>query len=294
MRTQETAIGDGYLTLDNFKRFIDMNPFVKEIETSFSGEIFLNPQLADIIKYAHERGVTLSAQGGVNMNYATDEALEAMVTHKFKEVIVSIDGSSQEAYSWYRQNGDFDKVISNLKKLLEFKKKHNSEFPHVEWKYIILESTQGLDEIRRAKRMAEDLGIRIWFHKDFTGWVPDDPVAVEQETGLKYTGTYAFSNNWKDGNSCYNLWYSPQINWDGRFFGCWSNPKFPFGPNVFEVGLETVLKSKEMRQVKDMLFGKGVCNVSQCHICPMFHEMQNRNDFLTENDVVRVAEKYGY
>lgn len=38
----------GFLTLENFKRFCEMNPFIKEIEISNYGEPFLNPDLVDI------------------------------------------------------------------------------------------------------------------------------------------------------------------------------------------------------------------------------------------------------
>jgi len=43
------ALGRGYLTFDNFKSFIDNHSYITEIELSNNGEVFLNPELTQII-----------------------------------------------------------------------------------------------------------------------------------------------------------------------------------------------------------------------------------------------------
>jgi len=48
-------IGSGYLKFKNFKEFVDRNKWVSEIELSNWGEIFLNPELLQIIKYAYQK-----------------------------------------------------------------------------------------------------------------------------------------------------------------------------------------------------------------------------------------------
>ena len=47
----------GYLKFNDFKNFIDNYNF-KEIELSNNGEIFLNPELDEIIKYAYEKKIS--------------------------------------------------------------------------------------------------------------------------------------------------------------------------------------------------------------------------------------------
>ena len=49
------------------------------IEIGNSGEVFLNPDLPAILRYAHEKGVTIRIAEGANLNDAADEALEALV-----------------------------------------------------------------------------------------------------------------------------------------------------------------------------------------------------------------------
>lgn len=180
-------VGGGYVTFDNFKRFVEMNPFVKVIETSNSGEIFLNPDLERIMQYAFEKGIKLMAYNGVNLNHLSDKLAEALVKYQFEGMTVSLDGASQEVYAAYRRNGNFDNVINNIKKINKFKQKYNSPYPHFHWQYIVMDTNDNIDEIRKAKAMAAELGMIIFFKKTWnTDYFPKDPEGIKKETGLDY------------------------------------------------------------------------------------------------------------
>ncbi len=56
---------------------MDENPWVRRIELSNYGEMFLNPDLLSMLQYAHARGVSLSANNGVNLNSVGEDVLEA-------------------------------------------------------------------------------------------------------------------------------------------------------------------------------------------------------------------------
>ena len=151
--TCETATGElykhvalGFLRLDNFKQLVDENPQVKEIELSNFGEIFLNPQLQKIIKFAYGKNVQLSATNGVNLNTVRDTTLEALVKYKFSHMRCSIDGASQETYEQYRVRGNFDEVMKNIDKINEYKKQYKSQFPLLTWQFEVF----GHNEIGRA------------------------------------------------------------------------------------------------------------------------------------------------
>ncbi len=190
MRNSESNycnVGGGYLTLDKFKKFIEMNPFVETIETSNSGEIFLNPDLERIIIYAYEKKVKLTAYNGVNLNYLTDSMAETLVKYQFGGMTVSLDGASQETYSAYRRNGNFENVINNIKKINEYKKKYHSPFPFLNWQYIVMDTDDDLSEIRKAKKMAGELGMMIFFKKTWnSNYIPKNITGIKEETGLDY------------------------------------------------------------------------------------------------------------
>jgi len=114
------VVGKGYLKLEDFKRFVDNNKFIKNIELSNSGEIFLNPDLIEILKYAYSKNVLLTADNGVNFNNVSDEMIEALVKYKLYSLTFSIDGASQEVYEKYRINGNFNKVIVILSSVIDY------------------------------------------------------------------------------------------------------------------------------------------------------------------------------
>jgi MoaA/NifB/PqqE/SkfB family radical SAM enzyme len=127
------VIGSGYLHLNDFQTLLRSNTRIVEIELSNYGEIFLNPDLSDIIRYAHERNVALTADNGVNLNNAGREVLEALVKYKFKRITVSIDGASNETYRHYRIKGNYEAVIENIKQINIYKKQYQSEYPLLSW-----------------------------------------------------------------------------------------------------------------------------------------------------------------
>ena len=83
-----------HLKFSDFKKFVDQYPTFKEIELSDNGEIFLNPELEEIIQYAHSKKVRLTARNGVNFSSVSEKLLEALVKYQFRILLVSLDGAS--------------------------------------------------------------------------------------------------------------------------------------------------------------------------------------------------------
>ena len=148
----------GYLKFDDFRKFIDDNNF-EEIFLSNNGEIFLNPEIDEIIKYYYQKGIKLDASA--NLNTISDKTLENLVKYKFYHMKVALDGATPETYKIYRRGGDFNKVIDNIKKINYFKKKYNSEYPHLFWQFILFGHNE--HEIELAKKKAKELGMKIEF-----------------------------------------------------------------------------------------------------------------------------------
>ena len=111
------VLGSGYLKFADFKKFIDSHPEFRHIELSNYGEMLLNPELLDIVRYAHEKGIGLTANNGVNLNTINENMAEGLVKYGFRSMIVSIDGASEGVYKIYRRGGNFNTVIDNIKKM---------------------------------------------------------------------------------------------------------------------------------------------------------------------------------
>jgi len=89
----------------------------------------------------------------------TEEKVRQLARSGIDEVTFSLDGSSQEAYVKYRQRGNFDKAIVNLKALIDEKAKSGRDVPFVNWRYILFKWNDSDEEMARARQMAADLGV---------------------------------------------------------------------------------------------------------------------------------------
>jgi hypothetical protein len=267
----EHVIGKGNLAFDNFKLLLDSNPWIKQIELSNWGELFLNPLLKQIIEYAFLRKVRLFAQNGVNLNTVSNEQLEALVKFNFELLGVSIAGATQKTYSQYHLNGDFNNVISNIEKINYYKNKLGSNKPHLIWRFVVFGHNQ--EELLLARRMAGELNMEfvpvINFCSEYS------PIKNKLEVMRQFGLTPDTARPWpsdKDRScaACGQLWRSPQINWDGKLLGCCMNIYGDYG-NVFLQGLRACIMSKKYIYAKRMLLGQApILADIPCANCPEF------------------------
>ena len=276
-------IGAGYLKFKDYKKFIDKHPYIENVELSFSGEIFLNPELIEIIKYSYEKGVKLTALNGVNFNKVSYEMLEALVKYQFLGITFSIDAVTNETYQIYRRNGNLNKVIENIEKLNYYKEKYNSIYPILQWQYIVFK--HNISEIAGIKELAQKLKIEnIYFKEPWNGEVK----LKELDISTKRIINSIYSNNKYleilDSNSyseCLQPFLQPQINWDGRLLGCHCSTYHDLEVNVFKIGLKKALNSKKMKYMRNVLQGKAQSeDIIACHRCPFYHRMQAVNKYL--------------
>jgi len=149
-----------FMSFENYKIILDkIKDYAFVVNLYNWGEPFLNKDFFKILEYTKKNrvGVLLSS----NLNILTDESIDKLVRLKLDKIVLSIDGASQETYGLYRKGGNFEKVIENLKKIIEKKKELSSKQPRLVWQYLI--SKKNEKDIEKAKKIAEELGIKIDF-----------------------------------------------------------------------------------------------------------------------------------
>lgn len=281
--------GAGYLTFENFKKFIDKNRFIKHIEISNTGEPFLNPDIIKIMEYARLKKVALSAWGGSNFNEMSDAVLEAIAKTGVVGICIALDGARQETYSAYRRGGDFGRVIANIKKFNEYKKIHNAE-TKLYWQYIILPTNESPDEIRAAKALAASLSMEMYFIRDWGNWRPaiDKRPEIERETGIEFVSNSLGRPSFVPPEdalkvlACRHLWDAPQLSWDGRMFGCSANRDLEFGGNAFSDGLAACMKRGLYADTKKMLMGGRAAAGSPCAGCYFYKRRKKGPELWAE------------
>ena len=301
----KAQIGAGFLRFEQFRRIVDDNPRISEIELSNWGEIFLNPDIERIIEYAYRRNVALSAWNGANLNHVRDSVLEAMVRCKFRVVTCSIDGATRETYEIYRRKGDLARVLDNIRKLNAYKTRWRSRYPKLLWQMIVFGHNQ--HEIAAARSLARELDMTFVLK---TNWDPDYS-SVPQRSSPAVTAAGgsperqpaadpAVSPERDEAQSdgiCYQLWNEPQINFDGALLGCCVNTWGTFGDNAFEVGLERALASPGLRYAKEMLLGKAPPKAGiPCTTCAVYATRSRAQRWLPpepRGGLTRVLQRHG-
>jgi len=232
----------GYLKFSDFKKFVDKHSFLEEIHISNNGEIFINPELDEIMKYAYEKGITLSAGNGVNFNDVKETTLENLVKYQFRFMAIAIDGATQETYAKYRVGGDINKVFENIKKVNYYKEKYDSYYPRMVYQYIVFGHNE--HEIELAKKIAQELKIKFKFKRNYA--LDYSPVKRVQ----KIVDDLPRRNPDTD---CDLLFNTPQIDYNGNLLGCCAIQYGHFGINVFKEGLLKALNKKNVIYAKHML-----------------------------------------
>lgn len=275
--THAGIVGKGQLTLENFKKFISENPEIKRIEMSNWGEIFLNKDIYAIMEFAHENGVTLYCGNGTNFNDVSDDVLEGLVKYKVQYLNLSIDGASQETYSIYRRNGNFAKVISNIKRLNHFKSLYKSEYPKLSWQFIIFGHNE--HEIPKVKQLCDELGMVFnpkLNYSDFSPVINRDFVRYESGLGVADRAEFKEKHQTEYKAPCYHCFSSPQINWNGDILGCSVNKWRSLG-NVFLTPVAEWQESETYRALVGLLFEGHTSEIDlPCTHCPNLVKIKER------------------
>ena len=284
----ERALGAGHLDVRQFAVLLDRNPGLRSVELSNNGEMFLNPRLSGILRLGWEHNIALHADNGVNLNFAREETLEALVRYGFRSMTCSIDGASAESYSKYRVRGDFERVIGHIRRIVAYRRQYKSERPFLRWQFIIFGHNE--HEIGAARKLAAELGMHF---VPKLSW--DDEVApirnrelVQIELGTRaITRAEYYQETGRDymRRICTQLWLEPALNWDGRVTGCCRNFWGEFGGNAFVDGLEEAINGEGIAYAREMLMGRAPERHDlPCATCDLYQTMKRDRTWISEED----------
>lgn len=231
-----------FLTLENYKIILkNFEQHALSIALYNWGEPFMNKEMFSIIDYTRSKkiGSTIHSNFNVFDKTMAEESVKSGLTH----IYLSIDGSTQEAYSQYRVKGNIDNVIDNIKIMVETRKRLKSHFPILTWKFLVFEHNK--HEVEDARRMAKSLGLDSF---EVFNAVP------------KLTDIYDLAEqNRNDPNfipgqyDCRSLWSSIYVNPNGAVLPCSLafRPEESFG-NLLENSLEEVWNNKNYTSARKM------------------------------------------
>jgi radical SAM protein with 4Fe4S-binding SPASM domain len=186
----------------------------------FQGEPFINPNFIDLVLAARKRNIYVLTS--TNAHFIDAETSTKIISSGLNELVISIDGTTQETYQSYRKEGELSKVIAGTKNLIHAKKEANSSLPIITFQFLV--SKQNEHQIQEAEELSQELGvdrinfktIQIYDYENGNDLIPQNP------TYSRYKklddGSYELKNKFR--NSCWRMWSSCVVTWDGSVVPC--------------------------------------------------------------------------
>lgn len=208
----------GRMTVADLKRIVDeIAPYAYRVELYNWGEPLLHPQIFDMIKYVSQRRISVGLSS--NLNHLDADMARRLVESGLSQLVVSIDGATQDSYGAYRRRGKLADVLRNLELLLETRRTLKLRTPFIIWRMLIGKHNER--EVEAVRTMAYEIGVDSFSTgmlfvdthdpKQVGQWLPTDPAY----SGYDYREE-KLENVW----DCHDLWEGMVINWDGGVAPC--------------------------------------------------------------------------
>lgn len=146
---------DIFYPLDLYKKVIDeLKEYLFLVSLYEIGEPLENKSIVEYIKYARSQKIGTIISTNLSV-IRSDEFWRELVLSGLDRIIVSIDGISPEVYNIYRRKGDLILVLSNLEKILFYKRQLRSGLI-IEWQMINF--PWNVSEQKTAREYAKEIG----------------------------------------------------------------------------------------------------------------------------------------
>lgn len=213
---------DGEMPWENYARLMEeIGPSLVVVAFWQWGEPLLHPRIADMIRLAREYGclTLLSTNGQVGADYPVGELLEAGLDM----LIISMDGTSQEAYGSFRRDGSVEPVRQFTSRVVAEKRRRGLPRPLVNLRTVATADNE--EELPRLREFARQVGADAYTVKSVSLYYdasPDNPVLPRDRElrSFQYLGPEEAAAYLVEGNFCRKPWYWPCLRHDGELLLC--------------------------------------------------------------------------
>ncbi|MDD3806553.1 MAG: radical SAM protein [Candidatus Marinimicrobia bacterium] len=243
--------------------FLDVHRFealINELQKSLwmvlfwnQGEPFLHPSLHAMIRYASDRGIyTITSTNGHFLQDA-----DALIESNLDEVIVSLDGATEDVYQKYRVGGNFQKVLEGISMLVQQRHNKNVNHPHITIQCVI--SRYNEHQVHALEELSQSLGVDELLFKTME-IIPGAKETDYLPRNLRYRRYPENPETWtrkNDKKNCRELWYQPGLNSDGTVSVCCFDKNAVFNPGEYIPGnFRALWKSPKWMSIRDRVKNK--------------------------------------
>lgn len=130
-------------------------PHLLKFQLSGIGEVFMNKDALKIMEFIKSNGGFITFAD--NFMLVTEKTAQKLVEFKVDEVFISLDGATKGVYENIRRGANFEKVIKNIKYLVDLKKKTGAKFLELTARFVPLK--ENIHELAEYVKLVKDIGL---------------------------------------------------------------------------------------------------------------------------------------
>ncbi len=296
----------GRMDISAFRKLIDqLKRFLFGLDLSMWGDPLIVPEIYDMIRYAHDRGIWTYLSSNLHALKITPEKrqAEALVKSGLDMLTCSLHGASQETFAIYQPGKSFADTLEKVKHIIAVRDALGSATPTIQLNFVVTRFNE--HERPKFEALAKQLGCKAVFSTAsmnirFLGrdkqlhdlglapdilkkkvrdhlekWLPrDDAYVLKPYKQLLENDLTIDEFNGKKLFDCSWPWKASVINWDGTVCACCGSfdPNEDFG-NVFEQSFAKVWNSHRYRMARRSFKNKleaADAKDNPCASCPGF------------------------
>ncbi len=245
----------GQMSLHTYSKLIEQaSPYLSYLTLYFQGEPLLHPNFIEFVQIAHKHKIYTSTSS--NAQLLNDEMAKNIVKSGLNKIIISIDGTTQEAYEKYRVGGSLEKVKEGIKGIIKWKKIMQSTSPFVELQFLVFKHNE--HQLLEIKQLDKELGVNKLSLK--TAQIIDfergSDLIPSQKKYARYEkkGDGNFKRKKKIRNCCWRAFSGAVITIEGDVLPCSfdKNGEYSFG-NIYEEPLEKIWHNEKARRFRQQI-----------------------------------------
>lgn len=221
------------------------------------GEPLLNNSLPAMIKKA--KNLNYYTYLSTNGTLLSEEKAGEIVSSGLDRLVVSVDGITQETYSFYRQGGKLNDVISGIKNLQKARERLYKNNPLLIMQFLVNKKNE--HELPDLKTFAKSSGFDMLQLKSMQ--VYDNP-----DTYLPMHGSYNRYNKKQKKSGCFRLWSHAVFTSDEALVPCCYDKKPDCAMKITHADKKSIWYNSRLQKIRKQVNG----NRSSLDICKECNE----------------------
>jgi MoaA/NifB/PqqE/SkfB family radical SAM enzyme len=145
----------GDLKIGSLQKMLEHLPKLKRVDFTGIGEALMNRDFFRTLELLKSRGLYVTLND--NFTLMNETAARRIIGLGIDQIFVSLDGATKETYEKIRLGANFDKVIRNVRQLMQIKREVHKKRPEVKINTVVCSTNY--HELPAVIQLAHDIGI---------------------------------------------------------------------------------------------------------------------------------------